>query len=455
MKKHTMDLTQGPIFQQLILFVIPIFFTQLLQTLYNAADRIVVGQFAGSLALAAVGSTGYAYNLFVTLVVGLATGANVIIANFRGARNHSDMRKAMHASMLLAVVCGFLLAVAGFSISRPLLRLLNTPTDVINLATIYMQINFLGSPFSMVYNFGAAILRAYGDTKRPMMILSISGIANVVLNLIFVVVFHMTVEGVALATIISQAISAVWIVCILFDPKDEYQLQKSELRFYKGITGMIIRSGIPCGINSSLFSFAGLFLQSATNSFGSAVMAGSSASDSITGIVSTLPSSMFTACVSFAGQCYGAGKYKRLDLLLICSSALSGSIVAILAFICTLWPALPLSLFTTDQISIAAGAPKLIMVSWAYVVSCITNCTVGILRGMGKSIPPTIIGVLCLCVVRLLWIWFAFPLNPTPVMLFLCIPISFICNCVGQMTHYLISRRKLHKSFETSSVQQN
>lgn len=450
--KRTMDLTQGPVLKQLFLYVVPIFFTTLLQTLYNAADRMVVGRFAGPNALAAVGCTGYASAMFTTLVIGISTGANVIIANFRGARKKDDMRKAMHVSVLISAYCGIALMAIGLLIARPMMQLLDTPEAVIDGSVLYMRIIFCGMPFSMIYNFGAASLRASGDTRRPMTILSISGIVNVVLNLIFVICFHMTVDGVALATIISQAVSAVWILWILFNPKDEYGLNRKELRFYKGITGLIIRTGIPLGINTALQNFAGLFLQDATNAFGPAVMAGSSASDSITGIIATLPSTMFTGCVSFAGQCYGARKYKRLDKLMVCSMLLGGGITALLALFCTFFPELPLSLFTSDPASIEAGVSKLIIVAWGYMILCVGNSTLGVLRGMGKSIGPTVVSVCCFTVVRLLWIWFIFPLHKTPAMLFMCIIISFACNTVGQLCYYVSGRKALNKKEAASAA---
>jgi Na+-driven multidrug efflux pump len=251
------------------------------------------------------------------------------------------------------------------------------------------------------------------------------------------------VDGVALATIISQATSAVWVLWILFNPKDEYDLDRKELKFYKGITGLIIRTGIPMGVNTALQNFAGLFLQDAINAFGPAVMAGSSASDSITGIIATLPSTMFTGCVSFAGQCYGAKKYRRLDKLMVCSMCLGGGVTALLALFCTIFPTLPLSLFTTDPASIEAGISKLIIVSWGYLILCVGHSTLGVLRGMGKAFGPTIVSIFCFTVVRLLWIWFIFPLHKTPAMLFMCIIVSFACNTAGQFCYFFVSRKKL------------
>lgn len=442
--KRTMDLTQGPVLKQLAVFSLPMFLTLLLQQLYNTADRMVVGQFSGKLALAAVGSVGYPLNLLLALLTGLATGANVVIANHRGARDEQGARKANHTAIMISIIGGVLLMVLGIPFSGMILEWMSTPAETIAQSTLYMRILFCGVPFSMVYNFGAAILRAYGDNKRSLLILGISGLANVVLNLVFVICFHMSVAGVALATIISQAISAVWIVLILMDPKGEFKLRFREVKLYKGFTGPILRTGFPCSISSVLFNVSGVFVQSSINGFGSTVMAGSAASDSITNLSATTISAVFNSCISFAGQNYGAKKYKRLDQLFLSSLFLSVLVGGIMAFLCTLFPKQLLSLFTSDPDAITAGIPKLMCVVWGYLLQGIGYAALGICRGMKKSTMPTVISIVCLCAVRIVWITLIFPLNPTINMLYLCFPVSFLCNALGHTGYYLICRQKLN-----------
>lgn len=444
-KKKTMDLTQGPVLKQLILFALPLFLTLLLQQLYNTADRMVVGQFAGDLSLAAVGSVGYPLNLLLALLTGLATGANVVIANFRGAGNAQDTRRANHAAMMVAVIGGFALMAIGIPFSEVILNWMRTPKETLELSALYMRILFCGVPFSMIYNFGASILRAYGDSTRSLTILGISGIANVVLNLIFVICFGMGVAGVALATIISQAISAVWILRILCDPNGEFRMRIKELKLHKGITGSILRTGFPCSISSILFNISGVFVQSSINSFGPTVMAGSAASDSITNLSATVISALFNACISFAGQNYGARKYKRLDRLFISALVLGLSVGSVMALLCTLFPRALLSMFTSEADAITAGVPKLLCVSWGYLLQSTAYAAMGICRGMKKSTMPTVISAICLCVVRILWVSLVFPLSATTTVLYLCFPISFLCNAAGHTVYYLICRKKIYQ----------
>ena len=442
-KKHAMDLTQGPILKQLVLFTLPIFLTQLLQELYNTADRMVVGQFSGDLALAAVGSVGYPVNLLLAVMTGLATGANVIIANFRGARNEKAAREANHTSIMLSIVGGLALMVLGLLFSEGILRWMNTPADILASSALYMRIIFCGAPFSMIYNFGASILRAYGDTRHSLLILGISGIANVLLNLLFVIVFHMSVAGVALATIISQAISAVWILLVLTDKEGDVRLRLKEVRFYKNATGPILRAGLPCSVNNVLFNASGVFLQASINSLGPMVVAGSAGAGSLTNLSATLIGALFNGCISFAGQNYGARKYKRLDQLFVSALLLGVSVSATMALLFTLFSTPLLSLFISEPDSISAGTVDLLCISWGYLFQTVAYAGLGICRGMRKSTAPTVISVICLCVVRLAWVFLVFPMRPTIYVLFMCYPLSFFCNAVGHTTYYLICRSKL------------
>ena len=445
MKKKTMDLTRGPVLKQLILFVWPIFVGSLLQTLYNTADRIVVGQFAGSNALAAVGSVGYPVNVLLGLLGGFSTSANVIVSNFLGGRKENEARKAAHTAIMVALIGGVVVMLLGVLFSEAILEFMNTPKKTIHLSALYMRIIFCGVPVSMLYNFGAAVMRSYGDAKRPMMIVSISGIVNVVLNLVFVLVFHMSVAGVALATIAAQAVTAVWVMWLLMDPKGEFRLTWKEMKLYPGITRNMVRTGIPMGFSSSMLHIGGLAVQSSINSFGPAVMAGSAASDSVTSVTAVLIGAVFSGCVSFAGQNYGAGNYKRLDQLFVSTTLLGGGLAAVLALICTVFSTQLLSLINPDPATIAAGFPKSVFVGWGYVFHIISQAGLGICRGMKKAAIPTYISVFSLCIVRLIWVWVFFPLHPTVTMLYVCFPLSFLCNMIGHTTYYLICRKKLLK----------
>lgn len=440
--QHHMDLTSGPITKKLIRFILPIWMTVLLQTLYNAADRAVVGLFAGNEALAAVGSTGPATTLLLGIANGLSVGANVVIANLRGARKEMEKQRAMYTAMLLSVLCGIVISAIGIPLSKPILRLMSSPEDVIDLATLYMQIIFLGIPVSLIYNFGAAILRAHGDTTRPMIILTITGLVNVGLNLLLVIVFHMSVAGVAIATITAQALSAVSVVWILFNPKGDFKLKFKDLKFHKQELGTIVRVGIPCGFNGAVFSLSNVILQSSVNTFGSIAIAGNAAADCITSLIYTIASAVYTGCVSFSGQCFGAAKYKRIDWLLLTASGLGGGAVAVCALICTLFPRQLLGIFAADPVVVEAGISKMLILCWAYILYVCAEALLGALRGMRQSTVPTLINAFALCLPRFLWVWFLFPFHRTMLMLYLCIPISYALDIIVQGWYYLYCRKK-------------
>ena len=444
-KGNKLDLTTGSVSRKLIAFAMPILASNLLQHLYNAVDRAVVGKFAanGEFALAAVGSTGAASALLLNLFLGLSIGANVICSNLRGANKHEDLRKTMHTSVMLAAVSGLLIALVGFFLARPFLTLMGSPKSVIDSATLYMRIYFVGVPFSLLYNFCAGILRAHGDTKQPMIILGLSGLVNVALNLVFVILCGMDVDGVAWATVISQLISAAVVMHILFKPHGGYGLTVKELKLHKHELKSIFRVGIPSGLNGMVFSVANVVLQSSINSLGDIVMAGSTAAESITGLVYQVLTAFYTACVSFSGQCYGAGEYKRIDKLLSRSLLYCCSIIAVFAMIASIFPYTLLGLFTDNPDAIAAGFYKMVIICWGYVLYGASEVFLGILRGMRKSGIPTLLNGLCACVPRLLWVYFAFPLNRTIWFLCLCYPLSWFLSASAQGLYLWFVRRKL------------
>ena len=310
---RTGDLTSGPMLQKIILFSLPLAASSILQLLFNAADVVVVGRFAGSTALAAVGSNGALINLLVNLFVGLSLGANVVAARCFGAKDDEGVRNTVQTSVALGLVSGFLLAVVGFFAARVLLELMSCPEDVIGLSTLYLKIYFIGMPMTMLYNFSSALLRAVGDTRRPLFCLAVAGVINVVLNLVFVILFSMSVAGVALATIISQTVSACMVTALLVKEKGPLHLDLGHLGFHAGVLGQILRIGLPAGLQSTVFSLSNVVIQSAVNSFGSIVVAGNSAASNLEGFVYTAMNAFAQAAVTFTSQNMGARRYDNLD----------------------------------------------------------------------------------------------------------------------------------------------
>ena len=444
-KVGAMDLTRGSVTKRLILFALPILLTNVLQHLYTVADRVVVGQFAenGKLALAAVGSTSAATTLFLNVFNGLAVGANVICANKRGARDQKGLELCSHSSMLLSICIGILVAALGLAVCKPLLLLMGTPEDILDLSALYMRLYFLGIPAASVYSFGANILRANGDTKRPMMILGLSGLVNVVLNMVLVIGLHMSVAGVAVATIVAQYISAVWVVCILFSRKGEYKLSFRKLKFHAESLGSVVRVGVPSGLNGMVFTVSNLILQSAVNGFGSTAIAGKTAALDIGTLVYQGIGACYLASISFSGQCYGARQYKRIDALLLRSTGLCIGYVSVMAAICTLFPRPLLGLFNSDPEVIEKGISILLINSWGYILYATSETALGCLRGMGRSTAPMLLNFAGICVPRIIWVLFIFPLNHDITFLYLCYPISWSISTALQLSYYFICRKKL------------
>ena len=318
-KKYEIDMCSGPLTGKILLFYIPLMFSGILQLMFNAADIVVVGQFAGNEALAAVGSTGSLTNLIINLFLGLSVGANVLVARFYGAGQDRELKEMVQTAIATAFGAGVVLIFVGFLVSRPALALMGTPEDVISHSVLYMRIYFAGMPFMMVYNFGSAVLRAVGDTRRPLYYLMLAGVVNVLLNLAFVVWFSMGVAGVAAATVISQAISAVLVVRCLVRTDSAYRLVWEGMRIYPDKLVKMVRIGIPAGMQGALFSISNVLIQSSVNSFGSTVMAGNTAGSNIEGFVYTAMNSLHQAAISFCGQNYGARKFRRIGrVMLIC-----------------------------------------------------------------------------------------------------------------------------------------
>ena len=443
MKTKYRSMLQGPLWSGVILYTIPIILTSVLQLLFNAADLVVVGRFCGSVSVAAIGATGSVTNLIVTLFMGLSVGAGVAVAHGIGSRNDEDIHCTVHTSLPTSLLGGAFLTVVGIFCTKPLLRLMGTPENVLPLSAIYMQIIFGGMIFSLVYNFCAAILRAAGDTKGPLIYLTAAGILNVVLNLFFVTVLHMNVAGVALATIISQALSAVLVVIALMRRKDACRLELKKMRIYKPQLMKIIRIGLPAGIQGSLFGISNTMIQSSINSFGDIVMSGNAAAGNIEGFVYVSFNSFQQTVTNYVGQNAGAGQYKRVyKSFWVC--LISASVVGLITGLSAYIFAEPLlSIYITDSPeAIAYGLVRISMVGAPYFLCALMDVTTGALRGMGSSTEPMLISILGICGVRILWIYTVFAAFPTPRVLYLSYMVTWIITFVFQLLAFLRVYRK-------------
>lgn len=443
--RHSMDLTKGSVFKKLLVFAFPLWVATLVQQVYHAADVIVVGNFAenSTTALAAVGSTGSVTNMILNLFLGISAGASVRIANLYGARDTEKLRRSMTTALISSLVGGILVCAVGLILARPLLLLMGSPADVIEQATLYMKIIFLGKPAVLVYNTCSAIMRAHGESKRPMYILTATGLVNVALNLVLVICFHLDVAGVAIATIVSQYLSAGVALHLIFHPLGEYRLSFSELFFDKRELGTILRIGVPAGINAMVFNLSNTVVISAVNAMGSVTVAAVSAATSVATLAYTIPSAFTTACISFAGQNYGARKFKRIDQCLW-----NGILIVEVMFFCanlvmTLFPEVFLRMYTDNMEVIQTGIPKMYITSWGYMIYTVSEIANGCQRGFGKSIGPTILNIICICGVRVAWVFFVFPyLEQNLISLYIVFPISWFCSAIAQVISYYRARNK-------------
>lgn len=415
----------GPLLGKILLFALPLMLSGILQLLFNAADVVVVGRFSGSHALAAVGSTGALINLLVNVFLGLSIGTNVLTAQYFGAKNEKGLSETVHTSILLSFVFGVLLIAVGILLAKPLLRLMATPDEVLDQAALYMQIYFVGMPAMMAYNFGAAILRAIGDTRRPLYYLLMSGVVNVILNLCFVVVFHMGVAGVALATVASQMISAFLVLRCLIKSDGMYRLELRKLRLYKDKVINMARIGLPAGIQGAIFSISNVLIQSSINSFGSIAMAGNTAAGNLEGFVYTSMNSIYQTALSFTSQNMGAGNHKRIRKILgICLIVVTviGLVMGLGGY--AMGETL-LGIYSSDPEVIQYGIRRLSLVCAPYFLCGLMDVTVGSLRGMGYSFMPMVVSLIGACGFRVLWILTVFQWHRSLRTLYFSYPISW------------------------------
>lgn len=397
-------MVNGPLLGKILLFSFPLMLSSILQLLFNAADIIVVGRWAGDNSLAAVGSNTSLINLMVNLFVGLSVGTNVLAARFFGAKKEKELSETVHTAIMLSLVSGAGLAVIGLLFAEPILRLMDTPDNVLRLAALYLKIYFLGMPALMIYNFGSAVLRAKGDTQRPLIYLTAAGIINVCLNLLFVIKFRMDVAGVGAATAISQFISAGLIIRCLLKEEDGFRLQLKKLKIHKNRLIAIMQIGLPAGFQGMLFSLSNVVIQSAINGFGDIVMAGSAAAANIECFVYFGMNAFYQAAISFTSQNVGAGKYERVKSIMIQTVFLSAATGIILGGAAYIFGPFLLGIYSTNAAVIAQGMIRIAFISLPYALCGIMDTLVGILRGLGYSIAPMLVSLMGACVSRIVWI---------------------------------------------------
>ena len=434
----------GTIMDKLISFALPLMVSGILQLMFNAVDIIVVGRFSGSQALAAVGSTTALINVFTNLFIGVSLGANVLAARFYAAGKDKEMSETVHTAITLALVSGVVMAVVGLVFSRWALEIMGTPADVIDQSTLYMRIYFLGMPFFMVYNYGASILRAVGDTKRPLMFLVVAGVINAVLNMFLVIAFHMGVAGVAIATVISQMISCLLVLRCLYKTDSSYQLRFSRLCMKKFYLVQIFQVGIPAGIQSTVINISNALLQSSVNSFGSTAMAGYTASNNVLGFLYASVNAVTQACMSFTSQNYGVGKYKRMDRVLLDCGILSFVIAFVLGCGSYIFGGEILKIYTEDPEVIRCGVEILSITTVPYFLCGIMDLFPGALRGMGHSGVPMILSIIGTVGTRIVWIFWIFPQNRSLYTLFISYPASWAITIVMQVICFIFVRRTVH-----------
>lgn len=424
-KNYTMDMTRGPLAGRLLLFAIPLMLSSTLQLLFNAADIVVVGRFAGKEALAAVGSNTALINLVTNLFIGLSVGANVVIANYLGAGKKEEISRTLHTGIVMAAAAGLFVLLVGLVCARQFLIWMASPQDVIDLSTLYLRIYFLGMPALMIYNFGSAMMRAFGDTKRPLYYLFTAGILNVVLNLILVIVCRMSVAGVAIATVASQYLSAALVIRCLIREKGDMRLVPAKLRLHKETALKIIGIGLPAGFQGTVFSLSNVVIQSSINSFGSIVVAGSAAAANVEGFVYMAMNAFHQTAITFSGQNYGARDLRRVKRTMgLCLLYVTGTGL-LLGQAAVFFAAPLLRIYSQDTSVIAAGIVRMRYVCSIYFLCGIMDVLVGILRGMGRAVMPMLVSILGACGLRLLWIATVFQHYRCPEMLYISYPITW------------------------------
>lgn len=449
--KYEIDMCSGSIMDKLISFSLPLMVSSILQLMFNAVDIIVVGRFSGSQALAAVGSTTALINIFTNLFIGISLGANVLAARYFAAGREKEMSEAVHTAITLALISGVMMAFVGVGASRLALGLMDTPPDVIGQSVTYMRIYFMGMPFFMLYNYGAAVLRAVGDTKRPLAFLIVAGLANVVLDLTLVIVIPLGVAGVAIGTVASQMISSILVIRCLYKSGGSYQLRFSKLSIKWTYLKRIFQVGIPAGIQSTVINFSNAMLQSSVNSFGSTAMAGYTAANNILGFLYVAVNAVTQACMSFTSQNYSVGKQKRMDRVFVDCMILSTAVSAVLGVGAYVFGSQVLRIYTADADVIQCGLEILSITTVPYFLCGIMDLIPGALRGMGRSAVPMILSVIGTVGTRVLWIYGFFPQHRSLHFLFISYPGSWIATILMQAVCFFFVRRSCARQLKKAA----
>lgn len=444
---YRMDMTEGPLTTKIIKFTIPVMLTGILQLLFNTADVIVVGRFTGKTALAAVGSTGSLINLLVSLFMGLSIGTNVLVARYQGAKDDKAVSETVHTSIALGIVGGLILLIIGVVATRPLLEMMATPEDVIDQSTLYMRILFFGMPLNLILNFGAAILRAIGDTKRPLYYLTIAGVINLFLNIFLVTVFSLGVAGVAIATVISEGVSCGLILLCLKHETGAIRLYFNRIKINPSKCIDIMKIGLPAGLQGCIFSISNVLIQSSVNSFGSTVMAGNTAASNIEGFVYVSMNSLHQTCISFTSQNFGAGKFKRIKKVLINCLVIVAITGLVLGNSAYFFGKYLLSAYNNEAEVISYGLIRLSIISTMYFLCGLMDVMVGAMRGIGYSILPMIVSLVGACGLRIVWIYTVFVKFRTLDILFISYPVTWTITFLSHLVCYYIITRKYKDKF--------
>lgn len=445
LRNRDTDMCSGPLFGKIFIFSLPIMAMNILQLLFNTADMIVVGRFSGSKALAAVGATGALINLIVNLFMGLSVGTSVVVAQDSGAGKPDAVSRSAHTSIVISILCGLVVMVLGIILCAPLLVMMGTPADILDLSVLYMKIYFIGIPALMVFNFGAAILRAVGDSSHPMYYLIITGVVHVVLDLFFVIILHMGVDGVAWSTVVSEYLSVLLIMVCLYRYDGAIRFIPGRMRIDWPKLKDIVRIGLPAGLQGMLFSISNVLIQSAINSFGTIMIAASSAASNVEGLLGTTMNAYYNAAITFTGQNMGAKKYERIDTIAKVCTILIFATWFLLGGATLLFGRPLLGIYTSDPKVIELGMLRMYIMMAAFFTCSMMNVYPGITRGMGYSILPMICTLVGACLMRIVWLATVFAWYHSEIMLFMCYPVTWTLAGLGQIGIYLYARKQIRK----------
>lgn len=442
-KKHTIEMTSGSLWKNIFLFSVPLMFAQILEVMFNLSDVAVVGRFADYKALGSVGSTTLLVTLFTGFLIGMGSGVNVQTALALGAKDKKKVESTIHTSVVLCTIIGFVIGAVCFLFAEPMLSMMNTKPELINAAVRYLKIYSLGMPAMAIYNYGNGVLSASGDTKRPLVYLTIAGILNVILNLFFVIVCHLAASGVAMASAIAQYVSAILIIRNLLRREDDSRLHISKIRVDKLTARAVLVLGIPAGIQNAIFALANLFVQTGVNSFDAVMVSGNSAAANADALIYNVMAAFYTGCSSFIGQNRGAGNKKRMLQTYFISLFYSFTIAAILGSLLFFFGRQFLGIFATESAVIDAGMQRIRIMGFSYAVSAFMDCAIAASRGIGKSIVPTVIVILGSCVFRVIWIYTIFAYFHTIASLYLLYVFSWSITAVAEIIYFKISFSKI------------